>query len=205
MMRAFQGVSAIRAMELWSELSPVVRDAILAAQDGALGAVAGYLGGLVGESVAVDPAPWVGRVGRVSLADWLAVTPRAHAARMARGMTPTEAAVATADYVARAAGAEPFRITREAVAVTASRDYRFTGWARVAEPGACAFCRMLATRGAVYTEQAVTRTFAGLKYHTRRPNGSGGDCKCIAKAVPMTVEGRGRRAIRRAVAPAAAA
>ena len=34
-------------------------------------------------------------------------------------------------------------------------DERARGWSRILEPGACGFCRMLADRGAVYTEDTV--------------------------------------------------
>lgn len=173
---AFQGVAPHDIIAVWPELSPKVRTAILDAQGASLAAVGDYLGDLVDGFVPVDAAPWLGKIGEKPLDDWLDVTPRAHAARLAGGMTDSEAAVATAGYLSGTAGSEPFRIGREAVAVTSATDHRFTGWARIAEPGACAFCRMLATRGAVYTEQTVLRTFGGLKYHS--------NCRCSAKAMP---------------------
>lgn len=56
------------------------------------------------------------------------------------------------------------------------------GWARVANPGACSFCLMLALRagaGLLYRSKAG----ANFRAHTRRPNGSGGDCKCTVEPV----------------------
>lgn len=181
---AFRGVPAVDLAGVWPDAQPKVRDAILGAQRGAIGATETYLTDLAGSAVLVDATPWDGRIGDKPLTDWLEVTPGAHRARLAGGMTASEAAAATAGFLASRAEGEAHRVAREAVAVTAARDPRFVGWARVAEPGACAFCRMLATRGAVYTEETVLRTFGGLKYHHKRPNGSGGECKCRAVALP---------------------
>lgn len=53
------------------------------------------------------------------------------------------------------------------------------GWARVTEPGACYFCALLATRGAVYKTQAT----ADFRAHVKQPDGSGGTCRCHAEPV----------------------
>lgn len=55
-------------------------------------------------------------------------------------------------------------------------DREATAWARVARPGACSFCRLLATRGPVY----LTEQTASFKAHSRF-DGRGGDCQCIAE------------------------
>lgn len=52
-------------------------------------------------------------------------------------------------------------------------DREAKGWARVTRPGACAFCRMLASRGAVY----LTRGSANFRAHVPI-DGRGGVCKC---------------------------
>jgi len=44
-------------------------------------------------------------------------------------------------------------------------DKEATGWARVTKPGACAFCRMLATRGAVYRSAETAKFEAHDKCH----------------------------------------
>ncbi len=62
---------------------------------------------------------------------------------------------------------------RDEVWTAIERDVAAKGWARVTRPGACAFCRMLATRGAVYK----TERSASFQAHTAGPNG-GGDCRC---------------------------
>lgn len=68
----------------------------------------------------------------------------------------------------------------EALALSAGRDTitgavegdrKARGWARHTEPGACAFCAMLATRGAVYRSQET----AGFQAH--------GHCRCQPEPV----------------------
>lgn len=61
-------------------------------------------------------------------------------------------------------------IGRQTITENVGRDRRARGWARVTEPGACAFCLMLATRGAVYKEQT-----ADFRTHT--------NCRCHAEPV----------------------
>lgn len=55
-------------------------------------------------------------------------------------------------------------------------DRKATGWAREAKPTACAFCAMLATRGAVYkSAKSATTTEFGQSYHDH--------CHCVAVPV----------------------
>lgn len=56
---------------------------------------------------------------------------------------------------------------RDTIVGNTRRDPDATGWRRFARPGACAFCLMLADRGAVYTE--ATADFAAHK-----------SCHCVA-------------------------
>lgn len=46
-------------------------------------------------------------------------------------------------------------VARQTVTDAVHDDDAAVGWARVARPGACAFCRLLTTRGGVYTSQTV--------------------------------------------------
>lgn len=69
--------------------------------------------------------------------------------------------------------------SRRLIMSTAQLDRAARGWARVVEPGACSFCLMLAMRGAVYKSKAT----GNFRAHTRRPDGSGGDCRCHAEPV----------------------
>lgn len=73
--------------------------------------------------------------------------------------------------------------SREATLTAVETDRAAKGWARVAEPGACAFCAMLATRGAVYksadtagADQNARFTGEGeFKYHD--------NCRCHVEPV----------------------
>lgn len=67
---------------------------------------------------------------------------------------------------------DPFRTWRKLTedATTAPTNPFWKGWARIPEPGACAFCRMLASRGAVYK-----RNTGNFHSHNR--------CRCTARAV----------------------
>lgn len=68
---------------------------------------------------------------------------------------------------------------RRQVMSTAQLDREARGWARVVEPGACSFCLMLAMRGAIYDSKST----ANFRAHKKKPNGSGGDCRCQAEPV----------------------
>lgn len=57
-------------------------------------------------------------------------------------------------------------------------DPQARGWARITRPGACSFCRLLASRGAVYRSQET----ANFRAHTPT-NGRGGVCRCGAEPV----------------------
>jgi hypothetical protein len=62
---------------------------------------------------------------------------------------------------------------RDEVWTAIENDVAAKGWARVTRPGACAFCRMLATRGPVYK----TERSASFQAHHATEHG-GGDCQC---------------------------
>jgi len=73
---------------------------------------------------------------------------------------PTEAlpssSTAIADAKARLAASSERQVLdagRNTIVDNAQRDRKAKGWARVPEPGACSFCLMLATRGAVYRSE----------------------------------------------------
>lgn len=71
---------------------------------------------------------------------------------------------------------------RDTILNTARRDPRALGWARVTDGSPCAFCAMLASRGAVYQSEST----AGDAYHDR--------CGCFAAPVYSTddeIPGRG--------------
>lgn len=61
----------------------------------------------------------------------------------------------------------------------AALDREAKGWARVPNEDACSFCLMLALRGPTYG----SRRAASFKAHRKKPNGSGGDCRCNVEPV----------------------
>ena len=79
-------------------------------------------------------------------------------------------------------------VGRRTLVDAVQRDRQAKGWARVTRPGACSFCRLLATRGAVYkTESTAGRDanarFAGegeFKFHNH--------CHCYVEPVFGTYE-----------------
>jgi len=85
-------------------------------------------------------------------------------ASLARG-----AGVTVESIVADAASDEIFAAIR--------RDDQAQGWARITRPGACYFCRMLASRGAVY----YTERSGSFRAHAPK-NGRGGTCRCTVEA-----------------------
>jgi len=74
--------------------------------------------------------------------------------------TQQVAGSAIADAKARLAAAterQALDAGRDTIVTNVQRDRKAKGWARVPEPGACSFCLMLATRGAVYrTEKSAS-------------------------------------------------
>lgn len=69
--------------------------------------------------------------------------------------------------------------SRQALINASTDDRDAIGWARITEEGACSFCRLLATRGAVYT----SRGSGDFRAHTKKPDGSGGTCRCHVEPV----------------------
>lgn len=66
---------------------------------------------------------------------------------------------------------------RETVTENAKADPESVGWRRFARPEACKFCKMLAAKGAVYTEQTARFAAHGAVMGGNR---KGGNCMCIA-------------------------
>ena len=66
---------------------------------------------------------------------------------------------------------------RDTITENAVEDSDAVGWRRFARPGACKLCRMLADRGAVYTESTARFAAHGAVMGGNR---KGGNCMCIA-------------------------
>lgn len=94
--------------------------------------------------------------------------PVAAKSAIAAGRPPADAIAGAFVQHAGAASRLVLNAGRDTVTRTAIRDG--AGWQRVASPGACDFCQMLADRGAVYREATV---------HFRSHN----FCTCAAEPV----------------------
>lgn len=55
-------------------------------------------------------------------------------------------------------------VGRETLATAVQDDKHAHGWARVTRPGACSFCRLVATRGAIYKTQATAGRSANSRF-----------------------------------------
>ena len=97
----------------------------------------------------------VGSVPLSRLAARMSATPTLVAARVAAGATPVEAFTATATWVTRIAGSVAHETARQGTAVAAQALPVFSGWRWDPEAGACPWCRMQASRGAVFTADTV--------------------------------------------------
>lgn len=127
-------------------------------------------------------------VAGTPILDVLGATRRIVDIRVTGGASFAESLAASESYLMAAIGSDPHRLARDTVLDMAQgNDARILGWARVAEPGACNFCRMLATRGAVYTSRATASvTAGGSRYHYH--------CKCYVE--PATNELDKRRGLK---------
>lgn len=72
------------------------------------------------------------------------------------------------EQISRALGITIAKPARDSIVLNAARDPAKPGWARVPSPGACAWCRLLASRGTIYSSR---KTAGGTgQYHD--------DCRC---------------------------
>lgn len=110
------------------------------------------------------------------LATRMANTPTLVTARVAAGATPAEAFAPTVTWATQVAGSVAHETARQGVAVAATAVPVFSGWRWDPEPGACPWCRMQATRGAVFTADTVRRSHA--------------HCRCDAVEVTDRAEAR---------------
>jgi hypothetical protein len=112
----------------------------------------------------------------MSVDRYVARTPDVVAVRTSNGMALEEAIAMSMRAITSLAVTEPFRVARAAVAQTATNNANFVGWRRVAEAGACGFCRTLASRGAAYkSRETASQTSRALSFHK--------NCRCRAEPV----------------------
>lgn len=191
---AWAGVTATNYRAEWPRVAPSLLSALLASRETVkanteldltarltkkVGAAVSVV--TVSErSIALTPAG-------VDPADLLLRTPFVIEARIGAGVDPVDAVSMAARWSSGLLESEPFRVQRAVIQEATSTDARFSGWVRVAEPGACSFCLALASRGAVYrTDGTALLTSRGSRYHLR--------CRCYASEV---VDERVAQAIRR--------
>lgn len=173
----------------WSRLSVLGTRTITEAQDEAIAAVGDYLtatattAGWPERPVVVPIRPGLLQSGQL-VARFVAGTRDAVGARMNAGATFPEALTASGNIVTAVGASEPHRIGRDGTLAAALTDSRFTRYRRVPEARACAFCLMLASRGAVYLTESTAG--AGRKFHSH--------CRCRIEAVAVTPETGPRRA-----------
>jgi hypothetical protein len=102
---------------------------------------------------------------------------------------PPGASTAIADAKARLAAATEQQVLdagRETIVENAQRDRRAKGFARIPEPGACSFCALLATRGAVYKSDSFK--LANAQFHGLGVAKTHDNCRCHMEPVFSSYE-----------------
>lgn len=109
--------------------------------------------------------------------DVLRSTQRIVGVRMLTGQTFADSFMSSATWLTGTISAEAHRTARDGtIDLAANPASPLTRYRRIAEPGACAFCRALATRGAVYrSAETASGAASGKRYHER--------CRCRVEAV----------------------
>lgn len=173
-----------------ARVGPLAAARIVAAQSAALAVAVGYADAVLAAAfgsamlpVAVPGAALIGvdRRGR-DIAAMLAGSQGAFERRVSSGLPPPDAVRAERSFQSALASSAVHDTGRTALAGLADprsgwRHPQVEGWSRVAHPGACAFCVMLAGRGYAYTSEKSARTARdGSRYHDR--------CRCSVAIGP---------------------
>lgn len=143
-------------------IAPSLETARASARTSAIAAVTGRVSEQVATEIGVDlgwdfldATPWTGQqvraayAGRLNrIADWLTE-------QQAAGRNPDELLIWTRNWQQAVAGSDVHQIAREATIAVAGNSPVIGRVQRIAEPGACAWCRMMSSRGAVYYTEAT--------------------------------------------------
>jgi hypothetical protein len=119
-----------------------------------------------------------------SVYDVVSATQKVIGYRRLNGYSYAEAFAQSARWLDGAITGDVDRIARDSMIDAAmGPSPQMVGWRRVAEAGACSFCRTLATRGVVYSSDATAlATAKGKRYHPR--------CRCRVEGVADEVTAR---------------
>ncbi len=156
----------------WDQLTNFGPALVMAAQADAIGATEALMAatltahGVPAAGLIVPITPGTLGSGR-DVRGLFAVTRGIVAARVDAGAKFPEAMAASAGVVVASSASEPARIGRDGQLEAGLHDERFNRFRRVAERGACDFCRMLATRGAVYLTEVTAGKYRRYHLHDR--------------------------------------
>lgn len=151
-------------------------DAVTVADMMTAATVLAHRGPLLTRSPVRSQLVGVGSTGTPIL-DILNATPTVLENRRRNGISAAAAFDQSARWLEGTITGDVDRVARDAV-IDAAQGPEATvlGWQRIAEPDACSFCRMLATRGPVYASEATAAaTIKGKRYHQR--------CRCRVEPV----------------------
>lgn len=154
----------------WQRLNALGLATITGAQADAIDTVDEYLIGTLadnrvpGNDVQVPIRPGVLQSGQ-SVARFLFATRDSVGARMNAGAKFPEALNASRNVVVGTGASEPHRIGRQGSYLTGATDSRFSRWQRVTVGDTCAWCRMAASRGAVYYTKSSAQSVTPAKGH----------------------------------------
>lgn len=188
--RVFAGVgSGPDALTAWTEALPLLVTSLQAAGDMAAEAVEDHLAQAVAESVGLGGWDFDGLVERPDpnrLASGLGVTTR----RLASVTAPGGRELVLADartWTDAVASTLPHKTAREGINTAVGATPLWSRWRWVPEPGACRWCRMQGTRGAIFVTRATAEA-AGSAPH-RAPTAHQ-HCRCHAVEVTDRAEAR---------------
>ena len=123
--------------------------------------------------VAVDPARVALDVGRLETS-LLVTGPVAFKRAVGNGRSTQQAIKIMSTGIVGSATRQAMNIARLTVNTTAENTKQIVGWQRITDGHPCAFCALLASRGAVYfSENTATVTESGAAYHDH--------CACVSE------------------------